>query len=102
MIKNLSEEALATIRKEGCFIRRMTADGVLAECVLVAIQDGMVFTCPFHLLEKVQDSQQKKKELYSNTSRRCGCGRPSCDTDSIMIRKSLKTMGLTVSIILYM
>ena len=97
MAKNLSQSTLKNIRKEGCFINRMLSDGTIAECVANA--DGYVFECPLNLLKSVRDIREYNGELYSKTSRRCGCGHPTCDMDSITVKDSLERMGITVSIV---
>lgn len=99
MIKNLSESTLNKIRKEGCFINRMLSDGVTAACT--AIQDGHVFECPVSMLRNVGELREDNQKLYSETSRRCGCGHPTCDIDSVTVKDSLKKMGIQVNIILF-
>ena len=97
MIKNLSESTLKNIRKEGCFINKMLSDG-LASCT--AIQDGHVFICPFNMLRNVRDIKKDNQKLYSETSRRCACGHPTCDIDSITVKKFLTQMGLQVNVVI--
>lgn len=97
MIKNLSESTLKNIRKEGCFINKMLSDG-LASCT--AIQDGHVFICPFNMLRNVRDIKKDNQKLYSETSRRCACGHPTCDIDAISVKKILTQMGLQVNVVI--
>ena len=99
MIKNLSETTLKNIRKEGCFINKMLPDGVTASCT--AMQDEHVFKCPFNMLRNVRDIRKDNQKLYSETSRRCACGHPTCDIDSITVKNSLTQMGLQVNVIIH-
>ena len=94
MAKNLAKNTLDSVRREGCIIVRHL-DKELVECK--AVQDGMIFKCPKILLVSKQKLEQKTKQLYDDTSRRCGCGISTCDEESVVIRNCLKQMNILLS-----
>ena len=95
MAKNLAKTTLASVRREGCIIVRCIGEEMV-ECK--AVQDGMIFKCPRNLLVSKHKLSQKTKELYSETSRRCGCGITTCDEESVTIRKCLRQMNIDVPV----